>query len=261
MDKEKQVEEILLTPIIVTRYSGHRGVRIKKVGNKIETTQSYYPYKKYKINLDPDMSDFAIGFYEILYKDLLEKPIINEENALSNEEFAGDTMNGFNVIANGIPEAGKSAKQRTNMFIWPKYLKEYFYQYHCLANFWILPMFVGRKMDNKYCKGYCDSSLQDGGIQDYMDRFLQTVKESFAVYNNSYSTYFKKIVSFESFINAHFVNDVYVKDGIISSYSLLKSEEVIKKVTDKIVGRARTISKSKYSDELWRYFDSQGLFD
>lgn len=106
MDKKKQVEEILLMPINVIGYSGMTGVKIKKAGKCIETTQSYYPYKNYPIGLDPDMSDFAIGFYEILYNDFLSNPILNGAEALSNNEFASDTMNSFNTIANKVLEAG-----------------------------------------------------------------------------------------------------------------------------------------------------------
>ena len=261
MDKKKQVEEILLMPINVIGYSGMNGVKIKKAGKGIETTQSYYPYKNYPIGLDPDMSDFAIGFYEILYNDFLSNPILNGAETLFNNEFAGDTMNSFNTIANKVPEAGKSNKQRTKISEWPNYLQEYYYQYHCLANFWILPMVVGRKLDDEYCKGYCDWFSSDGGMQDYMDRFLKTVNDSFSLYKKMYATYFGKIDTFEDFLNLHFLNDVYVRDGRISFYSSLEPEEIVRTATDNIVRRAIAISNSEYMEELWKYFDSQGLFD
>ncbi|MGN1174939.1 MAG: hypothetical protein ACI4S1_05715, partial [Roseburia sp.] len=55
MNKKEQVIKVLLTPINVTGYSGKDGVSIKKTENCIETTQTYYPYKSYDINIDPDM--------------------------------------------------------------------------------------------------------------------------------------------------------------------------------------------------------------
>ena len=260
MDKKKQVEEILLSPINVIGYKGNAAARINKVRNKIETTQSYYPYKNYPINLDADMSDFAIGFYEIIYKDFLENEILKETDALFNEEFAGDTMNSFNSIANTVPGAGKSSARRTERSEWPKYLQEYYDQYHCLANFWVLPMVVGRKADNKYYKAYSNYYSVDGGTQDYMDRFLKVLKDNFGVYKESYPDYFRKLDSFEDFLNVNYINDVYYKDGCIVDYSSLEAEERIERITDNIKGRAKAISNSKHIDELWKYFDSLGLF-
>ena len=60
------------------------------------------------------MSDFAIGFYSILYKGPLNNnPILDKKtNKLVNNNFAGDTMNSFNSIANCIPESGKKVENR-----------------------------------------------------------------------------------------------------------------------------------------------------
>lgn len=259
MDKNRQVEEVLLSPIIVTKYSCKNNVRINKKGKIIESTQTYYPYKNYKISLDPDMSDFTIGFYEIIYKDILEDPIISKTDALSDTEFAGDTMNSFNTIANRIPEAGRSNYQRTAISEWPDYLQKYYLQYHCLANFWILPMVIGRKFDNEYCKAYYDELAIDGGIQDYMDRFLQKVKNSFSMYRESYPKYFCNVNTFEDFLSIHFVNDVYTTDGVISSFSSFEPKKVVEMVTEKIFRRANVISNSQYMEELWEYFNSNGL--
>ena len=260
MDKNEQVEKVLLTPISVTGYKGNGTIQIKKEEALIKTTQAYYPSKNYPISLDADMSDFAIGFYEIIYKDFLENKILNGTDALFNREFAGDTMNSFDTIANTVPGAGKSSAKRTERSEWPKYLQEYYDQYHCLANFWVLPMVVGRKVDNKYYKAYSNYYSVDGGTQDYMDRFLKVLKDNFGVYKESYPDYFRKLDSFEDFLNVNYINDVYYKDGCIVDYSSLEAEERIGRITDNIKGRARAISNSKHMDELWNYFDSLGLF-
>lgn len=116
------------------RYNG-----IFRVNNKINTGQKYYS------SADEDMSDFAIGFYNILYKESLNSnPILKNDGYLLNKEFAGDTMNSVNTIENITPGAGKTIKERTEEGKWPEYLQNYHDKYHCLANFWLLPMDVGR---------------------------------------------------------------------------------------------------------------------
>ena len=93
--------------------------------------------QKYIRKNDPDMSDFAIGFYEIIYKDILNgKTILDEKGYLQNKElFAGDTMNSFRTI--------KRRNPKENI------LKKYEYQYHCLANFWLIPMEMGRTIKGR----------------------------------------------------------------------------------------------------------------
>ena len=76
-----------------------------------------------------------------------------------------------------------------------------------------------------------------------------------------YATYFGKIDTFKDFLNLHFLNDVYVRDGRIAFYSSLEPEEIVRTATDNIASRAIAISNSEYMEELWKYFDSQGLFD
>lgn len=90
---------------------------------------------------DPDMCDVAIGFYKILYG----KSMLNSDNKIGDVDFAGDTMNSFNSIANLVPGAGTSKGARTCMEFWPEWLRHYFFRYHCLANFWAIPFKDGRK--------------------------------------------------------------------------------------------------------------------
>lgn len=108
--KCKQVYELLMPPIVCTGYSKGK-VSIVKCGNYIKSSQTYYPDKKWKISLDEDMSDFAMGFYEIIYKSLLGGNLmVNKNDDLCDGEFTGDTMNPFNYIANLFPQAGRSSR-------------------------------------------------------------------------------------------------------------------------------------------------------
>ena len=106
--KQKIVQEILTTPIIAstTYYEKIRLVSDSENNNYIISGQ------RYKGCSDEDMCDFSIEFYKVIYeKDILENPNITQM-------FAGDTM------------IDHYKRELTN--------------YHCLANFWILPMNVGR---------------------------------------------------------------------------------------------------------------------
>ena len=131
----------------------------------------------------------------------------------------------------------------------------------CLANFWILPMIVGRKIDNEYCKGYYDKFASDGGIQDYMDRFIQKLEGSFDKYKERYVGYFNKIPSLDAFFTSHILNGSYVNNGEVLSFSNYEPIKFVSSATDMIEKRANAIGDSKYMDELWEYFNSYGLFD
>lgn len=260
--KKKQVYEVLLTSIECTKYSGGiKGkVEIFREGNKIKTTQTYYPYKKWGIPLDPDMSDFAIGFYAIIYKEILKESILNKDDGFSNKEFAGDTMNSFNSIANLVPEAGKSSYKRTPFNNWPEYLQNYYKRYHCLANFWILPMEVGRKLDNEFSKG----CYYKNKTQDYMDRFLQLLKENFKKYQERYREYFKELDTIDKFADYHYLIESYLYENnavyLFSNKDPMNPEFMISSIEDRIKIRATIISESECADELWNYFNKLNLF-
>lgn len=257
-NKKKQVFEILLMPIECTRYSKEKveKVEIERKENIIESTQTYYPCKKCDITLDEDMSDFAIGFYEIIYNKILNgNSIINKDNdSLCDSRYAGDTMNSFETIANRFPEAGKSKKNRTPQSSWPNILKEYKRQYHCLANFWLIPSEIGRTIDkmNELCKG-----SYTYGIKDYMDRFLKKLLEK----ENKIKDYFS-VDSFIDFANIHFLNGSYTyADSKIYNFSddNMNGEYVIERIIDRMRLRATLIANSEYSGELWEYFNGWDL--
>lgn len=239
-EKQKEVLKILMTPIEVSsRNQGETIIKIKD--NVICSTQSYEgPF-------DEDMSDFAVGFYEILYNSLLKDKKILHQKKLVNNAFAGDTMNSFNTIANRVPEAGKSRKQRTDKEVWPEYLSNFKDHYHCLANFWLLPMEIGRKSNHSYSKIKC---------KDYMDRFLNKMSKEYGNVEvlNIYG-------DFEEFKTIHFLEGSYIgaEDGKVLSFSNSSKntpEEVIKSMTQKIYQRAEMIANSPISKDLYDYFEN-----
>lgn len=250
--ERNQVKRILLTNIVSSKNG------IKLIDNKIFSSQ------KYKSGLDSDMSDFAIGFYEIIYKEILEnKKILNENGIIRNNNFAGDTMNSFNTIANSVPEAGKSKDKRTPKEEWPEYLINFNKQYHCLANFWLLPMEIGR-MSARGIKTEGGKSLNKcSKTKDYMDRYLKYIISKIDFSNPpAYKEYFTKFKDLEDFCNKHFLKSSYIKNNSfdIQVYSEnKKTEGVIKSITNVIEIRANEIANSKYAFYLYEYFKRLNL--
>ena len=211
--------------------------------------------QKYYANADEDMSDFAICFYEIIYRDLLDKlrlrALLSENGFLYCKELAGDTMNSFNTVANITPDAGLSRKQRTSENQWPDYLRLYWAKYHCLANFWILPMEVGRTMN-----GHMNKAKKP--INDYMDNFLEMVHLSVR-FDESERLYYRCFEDWDDFIDKHFIREAYVSEGQIEKYSDSSSEYFIANALEKIEKRAADIAKSEYAVELVDFFIAHGI--
>jgi len=249
--RREQVYKILLAPVNKPTYSGHVGERkviVKWNGSHIDTTQTYWPeYKdtnqdsiRYPMNPDCDMSDFACGFYEIIYRDILPGHIVCEDGNLFDKEFAGDTMNTVKKMPS---------------------LTE---KYHCLANFWLLPMQLGRMSNHELSK--TDPQYM---IQDYMDRFLIAVQDKLEEYRRVFPRCFAEMRTFEDMVNVHSLEGSYVE--LIDSEDLAEKEYVVQTFSDMptvfkeetvwecIQKRARVIADSQYGEELERYFISLGL--
>lgn len=245
--KTDQIREILLMPICCDKKQD----KISREDNKILSGQKYY------LTTDADMSDFAVGFYEIVYKDILNsKPLLEHNGSLWNNEYAGDTMNSFNTVANITPGAGKSRSQRTAKEEWPEYLRNYHSKYHCLANFWILPMEIGRTI-----KGTLNKAINP--IGDYMDRFLKMVHSEIG-FDRYSREYFRCFKSWDEFTCKHFLINSYLdqelKIDLYSNSNEDRSRNFIKIALDKIEQRAECIAKSEYANELWEYFNEWHLF-
>lgn len=244
--KIKDVYDILMTPIDCTKYSNGT-TDIKKLNSVIKTTQTYWPEYidkytdkpfRYKFNPDCDMSDFACGFYEIIYKVILNgKKVVNENGNFTDKNFAGDTMTSISRL----PE-----------------LKE---KYHCLANFWLVPMNIGRTSQStqeEYKRWSKTSNVYN--VDDFMDRFLLLLKYNFESYKKLYEFYFKKIYDFNVFSDIHFIKNSYIDD----TYDVNEFSDKVDSTTSDIVfqfmkKRATAISKSKHAEELWNYFYENGL--
>lgn len=128
--KQKQVYEILLMPIECDKYK-YNGIYSE--GSIIYSGQHYASRFS-----DADMSDLAVGYYEIVYKNLLgNNPILLTDGNILNPNFAGDTMNSFNTVANRVPGAGKSRDKRKLIpkSMWPDYLQEYEYYFTKIGGF------------------------------------------------------------------------------------------------------------------------------
>lgn len=197
INKKETVKEVLLLPIICTK----KEKKIYRDGTNIIHTG-----QRYCRRADEDMSDFAVKFYEIVYKDILIAQggsLLDDRGRILNCNFAGDTINSFNSIANIVPGVGKSQKQRRPYAEWPNFLKEYYYKYHCLANFWILPMRIGRRSMklNKY---------------DSVDIFLNRLKGDYNILRQD-TDYVKYIKDDIAFVEKHFVGN---------SYNPLSNEEI-----------------------------------
>lgn len=246
MKREVQLRDILLMPICCKKTN--EGI-VEKDGI-IQSGQKYYS------SADGDMSDFAIGFYEILYKDILDtKSILKRNGHLYSRNFAGDTMNSFHTIANITPGAGKTRKQRKPKEEWPQFLQDYHSKYHCLANFWLIPMKMGRTTVGEFNKARRP-------INDYMDRYLQMLFSEID-FEERDRNYFKCFDSKNDFACKHFLTEVYVDKNLnvdLYSKSLQnESEFLVEKALENMRLRADSIAKSKYADELWEYFKAYHL--
>ena len=174
---------------------------------------------------------------------------------LNSQEFAGDTMNSFNTLANMVPEAGRKRSERTPIEEWPKWLQDYYYAYRCLANFWILPSSVGRTVMGEYNKAIKPK-------RDFMDRFLQELSADYQGFTKAYPQYSEKLMDYKSFLDVHMISTAYcsANDTVkVFSYSDVKS--VIESAEERIKLRANTIASSQYAEELLQYFRQLSICD
>lgn len=218
------IKKILLMPIVSSK--SVEGITIAT--RKDDGSQFILSSQRYNNETDEDMSDIAISYYETIYEK--SKPILNSDGKLANEQFAGDTMNSYRQIVsrNGCSEDKK---------------KEWFDLYHCLANFWILPMEIGRK-------GICLSKTKEA--KDYMDGFLLFLRNNYNQYKEKY-IYFFADMNFDDFIKWECI-DMYVENNHIIQITGLKNPEDSINTMMKLVDmRASTLSK-RYTNELYKLF-------
>ncbi|MBQ9870792.1 MAG: hypothetical protein IJM27_02580 [Eubacterium sp.] len=145
--KEERIRKLLLMPIVCDKKIDH----VYRVDNTIYSGQQYYSNAD-----DPDMSDIAIWFYEKIYSiDQILKKEDNGKYYFKTPCFAGDTMNSYRTVSKGADEDNK---------------EKWFTEYHCLANFWLLPKDIGRfspHWSDKRCAG-----IAKKGKNEFLDVFL-----------------------------------------------------------------------------------------
>lgn len=238
-EQQEQVYRLLLKPIDCRK----REKEIKEENGRILSGQTY------RNGADPDMSDFAVGFYKILYGDILDRGVLlGEGKTFVNEDFAGDTMNSFNSIANATPGAGTSAKRRTPFEKWPAFLQEYYNQYHCLANFWVIPMKLGRQ-SGKFSR------------YDAMDICLGVLENDYSGRMACYKDYTAKIPDFQTFCQVHYVEKRRDGGSVLDLYKEKEGEKLAAYATEAILQRACKIATSRFSEKLYTHFCKLNLIN
>lgn len=162
-------------------------------------------------------------------------------------------MNSFNTVANSTPSAGKSREERTPEDEWPEYLSSYSDIHHCLANFWLLSMEIGRTF-----KGPLNKAISP--VRDYMDNFLKMVRLN-VNFNTSEIHYYRCFDNWDGFVKKHFIGRAYLNNGKIDRYSDSCSEIVIEKALNKIEKRAEEIAESEYAEELVGFFKTIKMYE
>lgn len=237
-EKENIVYEILLTPIKCDK-------NVPKI--YIKDNVVYSP-QLYKGNPDEDMSDFSVGFYKIVYKGILggnNVDILNEDGTYKNKNYMGDTIHSFNSLANVILD-NKSKNERSPKEAWPKELIDYQSKYHCLANFWVIPM----------CHGRTSAKLNR---YDSLDAYLNKVCTG--TIKNA-DEYFQKF-TYESFLEIHGMSWYKISDNPLEIYISKDNYgciDEIQHIYDFWNKRAIEIVK-KYNSELYDYFQGLGLIN
>lgn len=261
--REGIIKKLLLAPIKVNRSA--TSIAKQNIGNyeEAETYACIVSPQKYCRTLDPDMSDFAVGFYECVYANLLEHDILDGSYLRDKERFAGDTMNSFNTPANALGYIGKASDREKggayfNRLEWPSYVRTYYQRYHCLANFWLLPMKLGRQSAK-------------GGSQDYMHRFLDDVVDGYSNRTSrgtnliaKYDSYFKAFGSLEQFIETHAIDCYFDPSGCVikppetDDFQMIP-KEFIKTYAVNMMCKRADLLVARYGVGLWEYFKSLGL--
>lgn len=273
--QKEELRKILRAPIIVDgSIKGFRWDSNKKI---ILSNQTYISENSKDISVDADMSNIAVAFYKLLYG----IDMLSEDGRLIDENFAGDTMNTLAPFYDSKKDVYR--KQMLDVYIKKdkenimNKVTEFKEKYHCLANFWILPYGVGRKIED-FGKG------RDSTYCDFMDNFLigimrKTNKQSDKTnrYNQEntftekypeYCNKFKKNdlektpFDWDTFASRHFINDIYLlkHNGFfyVTSYSKLTDPiQTINSMDTLIKMRADAIVRSKLAYRLYNKLSEQ----
>lgn len=175
--------------------------------------------------------------------------ILNEQRKILNNCFAGDTINSFNSIANISKGAEISKSKRTDKKFWDEDLQKYYNNYHCLANFWIIPSYLGRRSAklNKF---------------DSVDIFLNRIKNDNRLWEK-YENFFQKIKNYDNFLEIHFITDYEImSDSEINDlYQKKEFKKLIERANLFMEQRADLmVLNQRVCEKLYNYFKKLYLF-
>lgn len=191
--------------------------------------------QKYTGCYDPDMSDFAVEFYKIIYSEILEESKYEFLDKKNLEYFCGDTMNSYKNIAKRIDSS--EAQKWEN-------------EYHCLANFWLLPKHVGHSSRYTAKLGLMKYSKSKRGIYDYVDIFLENYKDKYDDYKEHFPLYTERFPK-EYIGDKHFLDGSYCIGNDIIRFS--NGINTVKDIRNRIEKRAECIVYKK-GTELYQFF-------
>lgn len=242
-EEQKKVKEILLMPIECTT---QETLTVFLYNNRIFSSQKYR-------GLDPDMSDIAVEFYQIIYKEKLKKleyKILHEDGNLkvlkNYKEFCGDTMNSYRTIENRLCDDEKKRE-----------LKD---KYHSLANFWLLPMDVGHSSSWTKIRKLGEYSKSDNRFKDFMDKFLQFLLINYEDYSKIFPEYAKSFM-LDSFGVDHFIDEIYLENNEVTEgmkFSDKEADDIADEMCKRIEKRADLIAHKK-GKELYDFFSEQDI--
>ena len=234
-DTQEKIKEILLMEI-----SSEKTDLPGKEGGKIISPQRYGSDKSHRRGKDPDMSDLAVAYYEILYKDILpgEGKILGKDTLFSDEAFAGDTMFTFRKLKKSLLAAHKGDKAAIERI--ETGMERLNGSYHCLANFWLIPKAHGR-------------GLMKAGSFDSPDIYLEKVKENHATYKEQFPSYYGAY-TLETIKSCHHFKASETRIRLIRE----RDERIIEEYLDAIDKRAEEIAIS-HEKELADLFKRYGL--
>jgi len=250
-DKQKQVKKILLTPIV----TNSEVTSIKKNNGIIFSTQKYHSSTK---NYDEDMCDFSVGFYEVFYKEMVGGSLLLDNGRLRNKDIAGDTMNTINCICKG--ESSKEEEKKKNIF---------YDQYHCLANFWLIPMQHGRLASGKTGKKLNNYDSLILYLHE-LEKNYNNLKDRRPVYGSGkykteYPNYFlnPSLSEYIDFCKVHCVQTISNIESVTTEeyYKNVKCIDIIDKELNIIFKRADEICRDARYESIWDYFNELGLID
>lgn len=225
-EQKKKTKKILLMPIeCITQKSES----IFKHDDRIFSSQ------KYTGCYDPDMSDFAVEFYKIIYSEILEGSKYEFLDKKNLEYFCGDTMNSYKNIAKRIDSS--EAQKWEN-------------EYHCLANFWLLPKHVGHSSSYTAKFGLMKYSKSKRGIYDYVDIFLENYLNKYEEYEKHFAIYTEKFPK-EYIGDKHFLEGIYCNGEKVIPFS--NNIITINDIRKKLKKRAENIICKK-GTELYELF-------